>query len=88
MLGWDRYGFNKNGAETCYAELFLHPVGSTGHVVHSGASGARNVDALFFVIGWTDAVSIKSAPGHVTLNLCSCIGLDLLSHPKISNFRM
>jgi hypothetical protein len=35
-----------------YVELvFLHPVGSTGHVVHSGASRAPNVDAVFFMLG-------------------------------------
>jgi hypothetical protein len=28
--------------------MFLHPVGSADHVVHSGVSGLRNVDALFF----------------------------------------
>jgi hypothetical protein len=41
MLGWDWYGFNKKHVETHDDELvFLHPLGPTGHVVHSGASGA------------------------------------------------
>jgi hypothetical protein len=48
MLGRDRYGFDKKRVGTHYAELmFLHPVGSVGHVVHSGASEPRNVIALF-----------------------------------------
>jgi hypothetical protein len=32
--------------------LFLHLVGSAGHVVHFGPFGEQNVDALFFVLGW------------------------------------
>jgi hypothetical protein len=30
---------------------FLHPIGSVGHVVHFGASGAQNIDAVFFMLG-------------------------------------
>jgi hypothetical protein len=52
MLTWDHYDFDKNHAGTHYSELmFLHLVGSVGHVVHSGASGPQKVDTLFFRLG-------------------------------------
>jgi hypothetical protein len=39
-LKWPCCGFHEKGAGTYYVELvFLHPMGSMGHVVYSGASG-------------------------------------------------
>jgi hypothetical protein len=53
ILSWDWNGFDKKCAGTRYAELvFLHLVGTAGHVGHSGASGARNGDTVFFNLGW------------------------------------
>jgi hypothetical protein len=48
MLGWDRYGFHKRSAETYYTELvFLHPLGSMGHVVHSVHLGVKRQHSIF-----------------------------------------
>jgi hypothetical protein len=49
MHGWDWYGLDKKRVRTRYAEpVFLHLVGFVG----SGAFGARNVTALFFIVKW------------------------------------
>jgi hypothetical protein len=51
MLRWAQCSFIKKCAQTRYTELvLLHPVGSAGHVVHSGAFEAQIVIALFFML--------------------------------------
>jgi hypothetical protein len=78
MLGWAHRGFHKKRARTHYSELvFLHTVGSAGHIVLSGAAGPRNIVTLSFFSDGTGTVSTKSTPGHVTVNLCFCIRWDL-----------
>jgi hypothetical protein len=63
-LGGTEYGFNKNLTGTRYTKLLLlHLLGSAGHVVHSRASRARNVDALFFMIGWDRYIFNKKHTG-------------------------
>jgi hypothetical protein len=78
MLGWDRCEFHKKRDGTCYAELVcLDLVGSAGHVMHSGASVVRNIDALFLCSGDSGKDSTKSVSGHITPNLCFCIRWNL-----------
>jgi hypothetical protein len=70
MLGWDRYGFHKRSAETYYAELvFLHPLGSMGHVVHSVHLGRETSTQYFSCFGGTGIVSIRRVSGHIMPNL-------------------
>jgi hypothetical protein len=74
VLEWDRYRFDKKRTETHNTELvFLHPVGSVGHVVHSVAFGAQNVLHYISCWGGPGVVSIKSAPGLITPNFSFCI---------------
>jgi hypothetical protein len=73
-----RYRFHKKSVGTRYTELvLLHLVESACHTVHSGVSGARNVDTLFSWIGGPDADSTKSMLAHITPNICFCIRWDL-----------
>jgi hypothetical protein len=78
MLRWAQCGFHKKHDVTCYAQLvFLHLMGSVGHIRNSGASGQRNIDALFFILGWDRYGFNKKALGHFTLHLCFCLQWDL-----------
>jgi hypothetical protein len=52
MLEWVWCGFHKKRFEIRYGELvYLHPMGYVGHIVHSRASGALNLEAPFFILG-------------------------------------
>jgi hypothetical protein len=62
-----RYRCHKKRVGAHYTELvFLHPVGSTGYVQHSGAFGARNADASFSCSGGPGSDPTKSAGTHYT----------------------
>jgi hypothetical protein len=71
MLEWALCGYHKKLGGRHYAELmFLDPVGSVGSVVHFSVSGARNIDAIFFMLGWDGVDSTKCALGNVMSSVC------------------
>jgi hypothetical protein len=57
--------------------VFLHPVGSVGHVPHSGALEPHNVDTLFFMRGWTWCGFHKKRVG-------TCYTELVFMHPMVS----
>jgi hypothetical protein len=83
MLEWPRCGFHQKdiGKDigTRYAQLvFLYPMVSSGHVVYSGASGARNMLALFLMLEWDRYGFNKKRIGtHYTKLVLFCIRWDL-----------
>jgi hypothetical protein len=78
MLGWDRNGFHKKLVVARYAEhVFLHLVASARHVEHFVRPGCETSMHYFLCLGGPNAVSIKSALGHLLSNLCFCIRWDL-----------
>jgi hypothetical protein len=61
-LGWDQCGFHKKRVGTRYAELvFLHMLGTAGHVVHSGVFVCEMSMHYFSCSGGTGTKSTKSA---------------------------
>jgi hypothetical protein len=78
MLRWDLYEFDKKYVGTRYVELvFLHLVGSEGHVVLLVRLGRETETHYFSWSGGPSVVFLKSAFGHVMLNLCFRIRWDM-----------
>jgi hypothetical protein len=55
-------------------------VGPAGHIVHSGASRARNVDTLFFMLGWDQYGFDKKCTGSRYAELSFLYPVGSASH--------
>jgi hypothetical protein len=76
-----RYDFDKKRVGTRYAEhMFLHSMGSVGHIVDSSASGVRNDDALFFIPGCARCCFHKKRVGTRYAKLVFLHSLESASH--------
>jgi hypothetical protein len=60
--------------------FFLHPVGSVGHVVHFGASGAQNVNTLFFMLWWAQCGIHKKHTGKCFVELVFLHPMGYVGH--------
>jgi hypothetical protein len=56
---------------------FLRPVVYADHIVHSGASGTRNVNAIFFMLEWDRYRFNKKCAETRYAKLVFCIWWDL-----------
>jgi hypothetical protein len=60
--------------------VFLHLVGSAGHVVHCSASGERNINALLFLLWWD---SHSSYSYHHKIMKLIILHLDSANKPSL-----
>jgi hypothetical protein len=71
MIGWDHYGFDKKRNGTRYTKLvLLHPVGSTVPILRFGTSGVSNIDALFFMLRWSNTNLTKKTHQDTLRHTC------------------
>jgi hypothetical protein len=63
MVGWGQVRIQQEThRDTLRQTCVLHPVGSAGHVVHSGVSGVRNGDTIFHAWVGPARIRQKKAP--------------------------
>jgi hypothetical protein len=88
MLGWDWYGFKKKHDMTRYAELVhFESYGICGSCSAFWCIRGMKRQTCFSCSSGTGAYSTKSAPRHITPNLCFCFWWDLCHVVHSSAFR-